>query len=373
MAQSEAERLVSDRRGPGRSVPAVALTHAEAGAFEFPSSTSRRFVYFEPAGNYPTVYEDVTVDVQSDLDRHIRAGWIYAFADGRPSFDEHATRLRCEDWHAFRDPNEDWERTLFSREANVERQIEQVLAVARASDSFGDWDGRWAAMVESHVGAWMHVEYALGMHVFLPAQREASTNMINNALAVNAAHKLRMAQDLLLYIGDVAAAVPGFEETAHVEAWLSAAAWQPTRAFVERLTAVKDWAEALFVANVVLEPLVAELFRRELVMRLGPRHGDWITPVVVAAGAADFARDDRWTTALLGLLVRDPVHDLYNRRVLREWLRSWTPPALAAVEALSRVWVQVPNAVPALPATDRVRKAWKRRLGALRVVNFTTL
>ena len=37
------------------------------------------------------------------------------------------------------------------------------------------------------------------MHVYTPAQRDAPTNMINNAMAVGAAHKLRFAQDLILY------------------------------------------------------------------------------------------------------------------------------------------------------------------------------
>ena len=65
-----------------RSVPKPVFTDAEAGAREFPSSTSRSYNYFTPAKRRATVYEDVTVDVQPDPERHLLQGWIYGFADG---------------------------------------------------------------------------------------------------------------------------------------------------------------------------------------------------------------------------------------------------------------------------------------------------
>ena len=54
-------------------------------------------------------------------------------------------------------------------------------------------------VLERHVFAWAHAEHGLGLHVYTPAQRDAPTNMISNAMAVAAAHKLRFAQDLILY------------------------------------------------------------------------------------------------------------------------------------------------------------------------------
>ena len=58
------------------------MTDSEAGALEFPSSKSRKFTYFKPAKLRPTMYEDVTVDVQPDPERHLTQGWIYGFGDG---------------------------------------------------------------------------------------------------------------------------------------------------------------------------------------------------------------------------------------------------------------------------------------------------
>ena len=48
------------------------------------------------------------------------------------------------------------------------------------------WNRVWVKVVERHVSAWAHAEHGLGMHVYTPAQRDAPTNMINNALAVGA-------------------------------------------------------------------------------------------------------------------------------------------------------------------------------------------
>ena len=64
--------------------------------------------------------------------------------------------------------------------------------------------------VETHVSASMHPEYGLGMHVFTPAQRDAMTNMINNAICVNGMDKLRFAQDLALYNLELSEQIPGF-------------------------------------------------------------------------------------------------------------------------------------------------------------------
>ena len=56
----------------------------------------------------------------------------------------------------------------------------------------------WVKVLSHHVFAWAHLEHGLGMHVYTPAQRDAPTNMINNAICVGAVHKLRFAQDLIL-------------------------------------------------------------------------------------------------------------------------------------------------------------------------------
>ena len=56
--------------------------------------------------------------------------------------------------------------------------------------------------------------------------------MINNAMAVGAAHKLRFAQDLILYNLTLTDEVEGFKGSLHRETWQKDPVWQPTREFV---------------------------------------------------------------------------------------------------------------------------------------------
>ena len=85
-----------------RSVPKPVFTDAEAGAKEFPSSKSRSYNYFEPRKRRATVYEDVTVDVQPDPERHLTQGWIYAFANGESGYPQEWTALKSSNWPTSR-------------------------------------------------------------------------------------------------------------------------------------------------------------------------------------------------------------------------------------------------------------------------------
>src|SRR3977135_1351193 len=202
-----------------RSVPKPVFTDAEAGALEFPSWKSRTFNYFTPAKRRATVYEDVTVDVQPDPARHLTQGWIYGFADGPGGYPLEWTALKSSNWHEFLDPNEECEQTIYRDGANVVRQVQQTVANAKAAQSFLSENRSWLTVLERHVSAWAHAEHGIGLHVYTACQRDAPTNMINNAMAVAAAHKLRFAQDLILYNLDLSEQLEDFDGSAHKAAW----------------------------------------------------------------------------------------------------------------------------------------------------------
>ena len=125
-----------------RSVPKPVFTDAEAGAKEFPSSMSRSYNYFTPAKRRASVYEDVTVDVQPDPERHLTQGWIYGFADGTRGYPQEWTALKSGNWHLFLDPNEEWEQTIYRNNANVVRQVQQNIDNAKAARSFAGLEPR---------------------------------------------------------------------------------------------------------------------------------------------------------------------------------------------------------------------------------------
>jgi propane monooxygenase small subunit len=164
--------------------------------------------------------------------------------------------------------------------------------------------------------------------------------MINNAISVNSMHKLRFGQDLALYNLELSEQIPGFEGQVHRSAWMEDPTWQGVRENVERLTAIKDWAEAIFAANIVFEPLVGELFRSNFVLQVAAPNGDYVTPSVVGAGENDYERDLRYTNELFGLLVNDKQYANDNRAVLQGWLDKYAPLSVRAARALQPIWSQ---------------------------------
>ena len=127
-------------------------------------------------------------------------------------------------------------------------------------------------------------------------------------------HRIRAAQDLALYNLTLTEEIDGFDGAAHLAAWNSDPAWQGVREVAEQLTAIDDWCEAIFAANVVFEPLVGELFRSHLVMHAAPRNGDFVTPTLVGAEEYDFAeRDLRYTIAMFQLLTDDREFADHNK------------------------------------------------------------
>jgi propane monooxygenase small subunit len=359
---TQADKPVKEQR----SFPKPQFTDAEAGALVFPSSGSRAFNYYKPQKMRATMYEDVTFDVQPDPERHLLQGWVYGFADGDGGYPHDWTELRSGDWHRFRDPNEEWEQTIYRNNANVVRQIQQNLSNARKAEAYQQWTPTWTRFVERNVGAWMHAEQGLGMHVFVTIQRSAPTNMINNALAVNGTHKLRFAQDLALYNLDIEEQLPSFDGSAHIATWQSDPVWQGVRETVERLTAIQDWAEATFAANLVFEPLVGELFRSHLVMQIAARNGDFTTPAVIGAGEGDYDRDLRWTRALFDLVFKDEEHGDANRAISARWLDQWVPLSLDAARRLQPLWSQADEKVLRFEdSLDRAKDRFVRLMDGL--------
>jgi len=353
-----------------RSLPKPEFTDAEAGAKEFPDAHNRRFNYFTPAKRRPSHYEDVTVEVQPDPRHYLSQGWLYGFSDGRGGYPLDWTVLKAwgsdrpeperypgsggkgydwpaHGWHEFRDPNEEWELTLYRYNANVVRQINANVDAARETKAFEQWTRNWVSFVAQHVGAWMHVEHGLGLYVFANANRRAPTNMHNNAISVNSMHRIRFAQDLALYNLTLSEEIDGFDGAAHIQTWNSDPAWQGIREVAEQLTAIDDWAEAVFATNVVFEPLVGELFRSGLVQQAAPLNGDFVTPTVIGAGEYDYAqRDLRYTRVMFSQLTRDREFADHNKGYLDSWLSTWVPRALNAARKLQPLWSQPDHKPP---------------------------
>ena len=188
----------------------VPVNSGAAGAAKFAGSDSRKYNYFTPKGRKATHYEDMTLDVQPDPKRYLLQDWIISFADGTPTYFEGWTQAKSSDWHAYRAVDEEWERTHYQRQSTIEGMIAQAVENGRRSGAPTRFDKAWVKVLEKHVGAYKHAEFGLAT-ALMQAQRYGYTQMVNSTILTNSSYKMRFAQDLTLYLGDIGQDIPGFD------------------------------------------------------------------------------------------------------------------------------------------------------------------
>ena len=110
---------------------------------------------------------------------------------------------------------------------------------------------------------------------------------------------------------------------------------------VERLTGVRDWAEAFFATALVFEPLVGELFRSGFVMQTAALQGDFVTPTLVGSGESDVAREQRGARGAVRRCSPTTTSTARrNKADDADWLATWTPVSVAAARKLQPIWSQ---------------------------------
>jgi len=304
--------------------------------------SERDFSWFEPAGPRATLYEDVTIDTQPSIHRHLARGWPLHFEDGRGTWDDGSTALRSSDWFAFRDPGQQWERTFYRSGAAAEQQLEGALRSAAEQGLIDDFTPEWRELLRTSLQIPAFVEHGLWF-ALATAARDCLSDSVATCVCLQAAHKQRSAQAIVLYAMDLEPHLgQELPITAAREAFLADAAWQPTRRYLERLAATRDWGEVLVAANLCFEPLVGTLIRRELGTRAAAASGDVVTPVLARVATQEWEWTRTWTVALVQFLCSDPGHGQHNRAVIDGWLADWMAPAREAAAALD-------------PSADRVQ------------------
>jgi propane 2-monooxygenase small subunit len=310
-----------------------------AGAAVFPGSDSRKFNYFEPKGRKASHYEDVTVDVQPDPERYLLQDWIISFPDGTPTYSKTWTEALSSDWHKFRAIDQEWERTHYQRQSTICGMVQGVIENARKSGAPKRFDKTWVKVLQDHLGAYKHAEFGLGT-ALMQAQRYGYTQMINNAILTNSSYKMRFAQDLTLYLGEIGLDLEGFDANAGKKHWLEDPIWQGTRKAIETIMGSNDYLEQYVATNLAFEPLVGELFRSGFIMQMAAAQNDFATPAVVAAAEADYERNLANCVDLVYTLANDAQHAGHNKELFNGWMKKHVALANEAANNLQPLWSQ---------------------------------
>jgi propane monooxygenase small subunit len=314
----------------------------------------RSFQWYTPKKRRATMYEDVTIDTQPSVHRHLDRGWPVHFEDGRGLWSEDSTRLRASDWYDFRDPGQMWERPYYQTGTANEQLIEGAVRTAKRERAFDDFTPEWVDFLRRHLQVPAFIEHGIWL-ALASAARDTLSDTVTHCVALEAAMKQRQAQAYLLYGMDLEEQFGDFPVERARESFLSDDAWQPARSYVERLRATPDWGERLIAANLCFEPAVGLLIRRELLMRSVRFNGDILTQALSHVAQLEWEWVEGWTAELVRFVLADPKHGAANRDVLAEWLAEWLPLADQAASALQPVFDDLPAGIPFEDARANVR------------------
>lgn len=347
--------------GPAEAAAPVKRLGDGAGAARAGDDSERQFAWYAPVKRRATLYEDVTVDTQPSVHRHLRRGWPVHFEDGRGIWSDSSTLLESSDWYAFRDPGQQWERPFYQRGTAVENQIEGAIRSAASEGVFEDFTPEWVEFLRSYLQVPAYVEHGLWFATATTA-RSCLSDSITACLALQASMKQRSAQAIVLYAMDLENHHGEFPIEIAKERFLHDEPWQPVRRYLERLASVSDWGELIVAANVCFEPLVGTLLRRELGIRAAAANGDTVTPVLarVATQEYEWARD--WTVDFVRFVLDDEQHGAENRVRIHAWAKDWLPLATEAALALSPIAESLPVGIDIEQAAQRIAREAGRLL-----------
>lgn len=302
----------------------------------------RSFQWVVPKGRKASIYEDLTLDTQPSVHRFQKSGYYCSFPDGRGTWDDNSTALDVVTWSAFRDPNELWERPYYQQGAQCEREIENAVRSARSEGLYAGVDPAWVEFLRRDGQVQAFVEHGI-WSIATRRSRAALADTLTHGIVLYAAIKQRQAQAFVIEGMDLDEDLGDFAIEAAKQRWVSEPAWQDARRVIERLGTITDWGEMILVCGLLVEPLLGNLVRRELLLRGALRAADPVTPAVVRNAQREGGWWNDFALAFTRFTVDDAEHAEANRALVEGWLAAWEPEVLAAVDALEPVFAAAPG------------------------------
>jgi hypothetical protein len=328
---------------------------SEKGPFDGP----REFLYVKPMGRRISEYEALNLYVlplETSMDNPV------AKSTGWPA---DTTALRSENFYAFRDPAQRWQRTHVKRQAEQERAIERAMAAARQSGQLTRMAPAWAEGVIGDI----YLPTAFFEHglsrALMHAAGIALSDMLMTAFIFNSSDKERHAQDIVFHHHDLGAAgVPVGADDRHQQ-WMENPVLQGLRELAERINATPDWGEVALVTNLLVEPLVGRFLFNELLWAGAGPHHDTTTPAILLEAENDRQTNITAMSAFAELLLTDTAAGDHNRQVIEGWITQWYPLLARVIDSLAPVADRV--GVDAVGARAAVEESWRSMLAGTRL------
>jgi toluene monooxygenase system protein E len=158
----------------------------------------------------------------------------------------------------------------------------------------------------------------------------APSGRITIAAALQSADEMRRIQRIAYRIRQLQLIYPGFAADSRT-LWQTDSLWQPLREVVEKLLIVYDWAESFVGLNLVLKPLVDELFMKHL-SDVALRQDDYLLGQIFYSLNEDCQWHRQWSEFLVRMAIEDNVR---NKDMIQGWINQWYPLAARAVHTFA--------------------------------------
>jgi toluene monooxygenase system protein E len=239
--------------------------------------------------------------------------------------------LVCSSWEKFRDPRE----TTYTKYTDVQRDKEIFVDGIMDEIELTEYDARlrpaWLHTLGTVVAPLRYPGHGFQMIASYIGQM-APSGRITIAAALQSADEMRRIQRIAYRIRQLQQIYRGFAADSGT-LWQTDSMWQPLREVVEKLLVAYDWADSFVGLNVVLKPLVDELFMKYL-SDLALLEDDYLLGQIFYSLNEDCQWHRQWTESLVRMAIEDNVR---NRDTIQGWIKQWYPLAARAVHPVASV------------------------------------
>ena len=240
--------------------------------------------------------------------------------------------LTCTSWERFRDPRE----TTYTKYTEIQRDkeifVDGILEEIEASGYDGQLSPRWLHVLSRVVAPLRYPGHGLQMVASYIGQMAPSGRIVITA-TLQAGDEMRRVQRLAYRVRQLQQLYRGFAADSKAR-WQTDTLWQPLRMAIEKLLICYDWAEAFVALNLVLKPLMDEMFMNYLSV-LALREGDYLLGQVFYSLNEDCRWHREWSQVLTRMVIEDNSH---NSVTIQGWIKKWHPVAARALQAFASLF-----------------------------------
>jgi len=237
--------------------------------------------------------------------------------------------LVCSSWEKFRDPRETTYTKYTALQRDKEIFVDGILDEIETTGYDAQLPPAWLHILASVFAPFRYPGHGFQMIASYIGQM-APSGRITIAAAFQSADEMRRIQRIAYRIRQLQQIYRGFAADSRT-LWQTDSMWQPLREVVEKLLIAYDWAESFVGLNLVVKPLVDELFMKYL-SELALREDDYLLGQIFYSLNEDCQWHRQWSESLVRMAIEDNV---LNRDTIQSWINQWHPLAYQAVHTFA--------------------------------------